>query len=301
MGPFFVSQVNLRKTTHCYQNRLRVCFWHTLLLRDMTMSTADCKVLLAEHYSGTLAKDWKRESKYKNALEQDVRRFVHPASGVAYLVDNGWNEVGKDGEQFEFKMASTYTVSDFYFGVVVLPADHEPVTAQIWVAYKHSFDRIPEADDIHWEWLMKKWLPKDLNIDESMESCFEITDRLTKAEIIQRFSDSGFTHSHKFDAHIHEAIGVPENPLDFYFYVDDDFNDHDDLQVYITPRAYFEAHRCVECVHISDRVDRIFPDGLSIDEEMESCFRIAEVKDVPKVTQMFLDKGFLPMPDRNEG
>jgi hypothetical protein len=263
------------------------------------MSTADSKALLIQRYPDTLAKEWKRESKYKNVLEQDILRFCHPRIGTVYVADNGWNEIGTDGEQFEFKMASSYTVSDFYFGVVVLPADYAPATAQIWIAYKHSFDLIPEADDIHWEWLIKKWLPRGLDIDESMESCFEITDLLTKDQIVQKFAAAGFSHSAKLDAHIHEAIGVPESPANFYFYVDDDFNDHDDLQVYITPKAHFDEHSCVECVHISDRVEGIFPDGITVDEEMESCFRIAEFKDPAQVAQMFMDKGFLLMPGSN--
>lgn len=65
------------------------------------MSTADCKAILVPRYPATQAKEWKRESKYKNALEQDVRRFRHSSVGLAYIADNGWDEVGQDGEQFE--------------------------------------------------------------------------------------------------------------------------------------------------------------------------------------------------------
>lgn len=275
------------------------------------MSTDHCKKLLVQHYPETLAKDWKRESKFKNLLGDDVRRFIHPTAGTALVLE--WQDrVGTDVEEFAFKKASTYVASDFYFSVVIAPNSwREPnLTGQVWIAYRHSFDLIPEVDSVHWEATAKQIFPKGIKIEESMESCFEITERLTKAEITQKFVETGFIPSPILDAYVVESCDLADsegddlpasNPGDFYFKVDGSFDLADHLQVYITPRDYFDREQCIESVEIWPRIKMIFPSELEIYEEMESCFCIQETRSVKKVTQMFLNKGFVPMPEPKAG
>lgn len=270
------------------------------------MSTENCKALLVHTYPETLAKDWKRESKFKNVLEDDVRRFRHPSVGVAFVRECR-AEVGTDDQAFEFKMASTYVASDFYFSVAIIPNSwNEPnVTAQVWIAYRHSFDLIPEVYSVHWEVIVEKFYPEGIKLSESMESCFEICERLTKGEITQKFLDAGFVLSTQLDEHVREAIDLQPgegddlpaaNPGDFYFCVDDSFDISDHLQVYVTPRAFFDQEQRIESTEIWPRIKTIFPDGLEIVEEMESCFCVQETKSAKKLTQMFRDKGFIHMP-----
>lgn len=172
------------------------------------MSTADCKSLLVEHYPETLAKEWKRESKFKNVFEEEVRRFRHPKAGVVLVCENR-NKVSTDGMNLLFRMHSTYTASDFYFTVVMTTEDDfdwPHVKANVWVGYKHSRDNELYDDDLHWEWVMRSFFPKGIKMQESMECCFEIEEDLTKTQLEEMFLAAGFQTSTLFDQVVLESL-----------------------------------------------------------------------------------------------
>lgn len=277
------------------------------------MSTADCKTLLVQHYPHTQLKDWKRESKFKSALEDEIRRFRHPQIG-AVLVNEDRETIGTDELAIEFRMHSTYNPADFYVSIVMLPEEdanfNMGAKAHVWVTYKDSFEKQDGSDDIHWSWLVKPFYPKGLHCDDAMERCFEVMEDLTEAQLRQKFLDAGFLFNDTFDANVRSDLGLDEpasqhgdtatteapKPEDFYFMVDSSFDLSEQLQVYLVRRRFFDEFGHLDSTHLGAVIKPLFPEGLTCDEEMESCFAIYEISDPVVLTQMFLDKGFVHMP-----
>lgn len=279
------------------------------------MSTEDCRALLVGHYPATKPKDWKRESKFKSVFDYEIRRFRHPVVGVV-LVNEERASISTDELAVEFRMRTSYTASDFYFFVVMIPEEeadcHLGAKANVWVTYKHSFEQQDGSDDIHWSSIFRPFYPKGIHCDDAMECCLEIREDLTEEQIREKFLAAGFLTNATFDANVRSDLDLDEpphscnpgsilessQPGNFYFEVDGSFDLSEQLQVYLVRRSYFDQFGCLDSTHLSPVIKPLFPEGLTCDEEMESCFAIYEVNDPAVLTQMFLDKGFVLMPKK---
>lgn len=275
------------------------------------MSTADCKDLLVKHYPQTLAKEWKRESKYLNFNEHEIRRFRHPVAGLV-LVNEYRQTISTDEVDLEFRQKSSLMAQDFYFCVVMNTGSDFPAQAFVSIVYRPFFDAEGYMDSIHLESVMEKLFPRGIECYEEMESVFAVEEELPLDSIMEKFTKAGFVSSQDFDRLIRQSCGLseesevslligasgngPAKAGDFYFMIDSSLDIEEHIQVYLTNRSYYDKHGYVQSIHIKQQVKHLFPNGLECDEEMESCFAIREISDPLVVSQMFIDSGFIPMP-----
>lgn len=170
------------------------------------MSTADCKSLLVSHYPGTLAKDWKRETKYLNFTQDEIRRFQHPVAGSVY-VDEDRQEISASDDSLQFRQATKLKAEDFYFSVSMCHGQDAPCWAFVSIVHRHHFDTEGFMDSIHLEHVVKKFYPKGIDCYEEQESVFVIDDEIPAAELIAKFIQAGFVASEALDSLI---AGVTE-------------------------------------------------------------------------------------------
>lgn len=175
------------------------------------MSTADCKSLLVSHFPATLAKDWKRETKYLNFNETEIRRFKHPVAGSVY-VDEDRQEISLTDAPLQFSQASKLKAEDFYFSISMCHGHDAPCWAVASIVHRHHFDTEGCLDSIHLEHLVEKFLPRGLSCSEEQESIFAIDDEFSAAELVAKFTEAGFVPSAKLDKFI---AGVDEPRDDF--------------------------------------------------------------------------------------
>ena len=170
------------------------------------MSTADCKALLVARYPATQAKEWKREAKFNNVMECEVRRFVHPTVGTVW-VNEDYREVVTNERDFYVRQPKTFTASDFYFSAV--PYDDGmpfPASALINLVYKDYFDEHGYMDSVHLEHTVKAFYPKGLLCSEEMEAVFAVEEDLSIETIREMFIQAGFLTSPAFDSLVQESM-----------------------------------------------------------------------------------------------
>lgn len=160
------------------------------------MSTADCRELLVKNYPATSEKEWKRESKFKNLLEDEIRRFRHPVVGVV-LINEDRGQISVDAMDMFFRPHNSFQASDFYFSV--MPYDDGQ---RLYLAEKRMFDADGEMEDVHHQWVVKSFLPKGMKFDEEMEGVFSIETSLTIEAIREKFVEAGFHPSDALDAEV---------------------------------------------------------------------------------------------------
>jgi hypothetical protein len=160
------------------------------------MSTEDCRELLVNLYPHTAEKEWKREAKFKNILEDEVRRFRHPVVGVV-LVNEDRAAVSVDGMNMFFRPHNSFQASDFYFSV--MPYDDGQ---RLYLAEKRMYDADFEMEDVHHHQAVKSFLPKGMKFDEEMEAVFSIKTKLPIEGIREKFVEAGFHPSEALDAEV---------------------------------------------------------------------------------------------------
>jgi hypothetical protein len=161
------------------------------------MSTADSKNLLVEQFPGTSAKEWKRETKYKNYLDEEVRRFRHPVAGVVYIDDDGNSST--DDDYIGFCQASKLKADDFYYCISMIEGDGAPCWAMASLVHRPFFDSEGYMDSIHLGHLMERLFPKDIECNEEAESAFSIEEELPLDELKAKFTAAGFVFSEALD------------------------------------------------------------------------------------------------------
>lgn len=162
------------------------------------MSSSDCKSLLVSHFPATLAKDWKRETKYLNFSGDEIRRFKHPVAGSVY-VDEDRQEVSASDDSLQFRQATKLMAEDFYFSVSMCHGHDAPCWALVSFVHRHHFDTEGFMDSIHLEHVIKKFYPKGIECYEEQESVFVIEDEIPAAELITKFTQAGFVASEGLD------------------------------------------------------------------------------------------------------
>jgi len=160
------------------------------------MSTADCKAILVKHYPHTSVKDWKREAKFRNLLEDEIRRFRHPEVGVV-LVNEDRKEISVDEKNMFYRPHNSFQPQDFYFCVTPYDDYH-----RLYLAEKRMYDADGEMEDVHHEWIVKSILPKGMKYDEEMEAVFSIETTLSTEAIRDKFVEAGFHPSEALDAEV---------------------------------------------------------------------------------------------------
>lgn len=160
------------------------------------MSTADCKAILVKHYPETAVKDWKREAKFRNLLEDEIRRFRHPVVGVV-LVNEGRSEISVDDKNMFYRPHNSFQPQDFYFSV--MPYDD---SNRLYLAEKRTYDADGVMQDVHHQWIVESFLPKGMKFDEAMEAVFSIETSLSTEAIRDKFVEAGFHPSEALDAEV---------------------------------------------------------------------------------------------------
>jgi hypothetical protein len=161
------------------------------------MSTEDCKALLVKEYPHTSEKEWKREAKFKNLMEDEIRRFRHPVVG-AVLINEDREEISINDQDMFFRPHNSFQPQDFYFTITPYDDYH-----RLYLAEKRMFDAEGAVEDVHVEWIVKSFLPKKgMKFDECMESVFDIKTKLSIEEIRAAFLQAGFHPSEALDAEI---------------------------------------------------------------------------------------------------
>lgn len=175
------------------------------------MSTSDCKSLLVSHFPGTLAKEWKRETKYLNFSEDEIRRFKHPVVGSVY-VDEDRQEISASDDSLQFRQASKLKAEDFYFSVSMCHGQDAPCWALVSIVHRHHFDTEGFMDSIHLEHVIKKFYPKGIECYEEQESVFGIDEEIPAAELTDKFIKAGFVASQALDNLI-AGVAEPRSDL----------------------------------------------------------------------------------------
>jgi hypothetical protein len=161
------------------------------------MSTEDCKAILVKHYPQTAEKEWKREAKFKNLMEDEIRRFRHPAVGTV-LINEDREEISVNDKDMFYRPHNSFAPQDFYFTITPYDDYH-----RLYLAEKRMYDVDGEMEDVHVEWIVKSFLPKKgMKFDECMESVFDIETKLSVDEIRDAFLQIGFHPSEKLDAEV---------------------------------------------------------------------------------------------------
>ena len=163
------------------------------------MSTEDCKAILVEQYPQTMAKDWKRESKFLNVDGNEIRRFKHPEVG-SVLVNEHYRRITTDELEFGFRKLSSLTAQEFYFCITMSNGEDFPAHAMVSLAYKPFFDAEGFLDDTSLESAVEKLFPKGIECYEEGESVFCIDEELSFEVIQAKFIEAGFCPSGKLDA-----------------------------------------------------------------------------------------------------
>jgi hypothetical protein len=159
------------------------------------MSTADCQKLLVKHFPETSEKEWKRERKFKNIFEDDIRRFRHPVVG-SVLINEDREQISVDDQDMFFRPHNSFQPQDFYFTITPYDDYH-----RLYLAEKRMFDADGEMEDVHHEWIVKSFLPKKgMKFDECMEAVFDIETKLSIDDIRSAFLQAGFHASEVLDA-----------------------------------------------------------------------------------------------------
>ena len=164
------------------------------------MSTADCKSLLDALYPSTQAKEWKREAKFRNLLEDEIRRFCHPVVGTV-LINADREQISIDDQDMFFRPHNSFQAQDFYFTITPYDDYH-----RLYLAERRMFDADGEMEDVHHDWVVRSLLPKKgMKFDECMEAVFDIDTKLSTEEIRAAFVQAGFAPSEALDAFVHSA------------------------------------------------------------------------------------------------
>jgi hypothetical protein len=163
------------------------------------MSTEDCRALLVQKYPQTLAKDWRRESKFRNINGNEIRRFKHLKVGTVF-VNEHYREIATDDLEVGYRKPSSFTAPEFYFSITMNEGDDFPAHALVTLALKSFFDANGVIDCIHLESAVKTLFPKGINAYEEMESVFCIDEELTFEELQAKFIEAGFCPSEKLDS-----------------------------------------------------------------------------------------------------
>ncbi|MDT8925028.1 hypothetical protein RBE51_19755 [Pseudomonas taiwanensis] len=170
------------------------------------MSTADCKALLVARYPDTQAKEWKRQAKFNNVMECEIRRFAHPTVGTVW-VNEDYREVVTNERDFYIRQPKTFVASDFYFSIQPYDeGDFGSASAIVSLVYKDYFDEHGYMDSVHLEHTVKAFYPKGLRCREDMEAVFAIEEDLTLDAIRESFLQAGFLTSPAFEALIQESM-----------------------------------------------------------------------------------------------
>lgn len=176
------------------------------------MSTADCKSLLVSRFPGTVAKDWKRETKYLNFNETEIRRFKHPVAGSVY-VDEDRQEISLTDAPLQFSQASKLKAEDFYFSISMCHGQDAPCWAVASIVHRYHFDTEGCLDSIHLEHLVEKFFPRDVSCCEEQESIFAIDEEFSAAELIEKFTKAGFIPSSELDNFISGVDAPRDDPV----------------------------------------------------------------------------------------
>ena len=174
------------------------------------MSTADSKALLVEHFPGTAAKDWRREAKYKNFQDEEIRRFRHPVAGVVFIDDEG--EIATSDDYIYFCQASKLTAGDFYFSISMCYGQDAPCQAMVSIVHRPFFDSEGFMDSIHLGHVMERLFPKSVSCCEEMESAFSIDEEFTAEELNTLFTTAGFAPSEALDQLV-AGVSAPADEL----------------------------------------------------------------------------------------
>jgi len=170
------------------------------------MSTADCKALLVARYPATQAKEWKREAKFNNVMECEIRRFVHPTVGTVW-VNEDYREVTTNERDFYVRQPKTFAAPEFYFSVQPYDeGDFISASATVNLVYKDYFDEHGYMDSVHLEHTVKAFYPKGLRCREDMEAVFVIEEKLTLDAVREKFLQAGFLPSAALDALVQESM-----------------------------------------------------------------------------------------------
>jgi hypothetical protein len=162
------------------------------------MSTAACKALLAKNFPHTVLKDWKRETKYLNFEQVEIRRFAHQTVGQVY-VDEDREEISLNDHSLQFRSLSMLTAQDFYFNVTMCEEDQAPCAAFVSLVHRFHFDTEGFMDSVHLWDAVRRFLPKGIDCSEEMESVFAIDNDLSKEDLIEKFVAAGFVPSESLD------------------------------------------------------------------------------------------------------
>jgi hypothetical protein len=162
------------------------------------MSTADCKELLVRIFPKTLGKDWKREKKFVNHQQIEVRIFRHPQLGPAYVIEDD-DEVSLDGTTHDVQQVSALRAGDY----LVWAKQLEPGCIHAFVVHKGYFAAHGQAEDAELAVSLAAFFPKQLkHVDELEGGCFRIRETSDQQAVMTAFLDSGFGHSEAFSRHI---------------------------------------------------------------------------------------------------
>jgi hypothetical protein len=162
------------------------------------MSTENCRALLVQKYPQTLAKDWKRESKFLNIFGNEIRRFHNSVVG-SVLVDEQYRDFSTDELDIAYRKASSFSAHEFYFSISMNTGDDFPGHAMVTLALKEYFDKKGGLDCIHLGASVLKLAPKGVHMHEEMASVFCIDEELSFEVLQAKFIEAGFCPSEKLD------------------------------------------------------------------------------------------------------